>query len=232
MASAFRDARERAEVGPLTVMRDAPGRKRPPRKEQFYIHGVDPLEATRLIREYGPKHWGLSVIEPVGADFDRAKAAYKHEGYRLLGRAPFFVRRQTESIEPPPVRVERVIRTCEAEAIAKAAGQRQIPPELLKDGDQPIRLYGAFADDKAIGWVQSRRAEKNIFWVANLYVVAAHRRKNIGESLMRQMLIDDRSFGGKFSGLLSTNAGAGLYRKLGYQEIGTMMFFSPVKVRR
>src|SRR5689334_20175921 len=88
--SSFGDPREILEVGQLRVMRDAPGRKRPPRKDQFVICDVDPADAVKAIRDYKPNHWGLSVIASPADDFDRMKTQYKSSGYRFMCRLPFF----------------------------------------------------------------------------------------------------------------------------------------------
>ena len=223
------DAREVVGVGPLRVVRDAPGRKRPARLENFIILGVDPSEAMNVIKAYKPKHWIISVIAPVKADHDALKETYKSFGYRLNIRFPYYVKSLSAQLDVP-VRfsIERVIDQDLVNAIWKAKGRRP-PKSPFQSGNADVRMYSALVDEKPVGWVTSVRATTKSNWVSDLYVLESHRGKRIGEQLMREMLEEDRKYKVKNSALLSTSDGSNLYRRLGYEQVGLMQIFAPIR---
>lgn len=228
--STFGDRRELVKVGPLRVMRDALGRKRDPRREDFTIIGVEPKTALRAIREYGPRFWAILVVEPADADHGRLKLEYKANGYRAITSFPFFVLNLKE-LKPNDSdhSVIRVTTKEQAEAVNEMAGRNQIPLQFLREGDAKIRLYACFSGDEAIGMVRSIRTRKDTAWVSNLFVTRPHRKKGIGFALMHHMLVEDAKYGASNSVLLSTGEGAKLYPRLGYEKIGLMQIFTPVR---
>lgn len=231
-ASTFGDPKELVQVGPIRVIRDAPGRRRDPRKETFLISGVDPDKALEEVRFYGPKHWALSVIDPAGAEYDRTKAGYKSRGYRLIIRFPFFA---LDLSKPVPIAasfpVDRVTTKDRALAIKHVSGHWQVPEDQLVQGDARIRLYACFFGPNPVGWVQSIRANEQTAWVSGLYVTEDNRQKGIGSTLMSYMLREDAMYGAKYSALLASNDGSEVYRRMGYKELGLMQIFSPIKPR-
>ena len=229
-SSSLGDPREVVDVGPLRVVRDAPGRKRDPRRETILIHGVDPAAALKTVSDYKPKHWALAVVEAADADHDGLKQTYKTAGYRQITRFPFFAFDLDAKISSPKgISVERVLSKEHGEIIRRASGWGKIPRGLLDDGDTRMRLYAVFAGNKALGWVQSIRATRDLAWVSGLYVIESARGKGLGRAIMRRMLIDDKKYGAKSSILLASNDGSKLYRRLGYEELGLMQIFTPVR---
>src|SRR5689334_17768133 len=89
--SVYGDRRELISIGRLKALRDAPGRKRPPRLQTILICGVPPAEAMESVRAYQPSHWILSVVDRMDADHDTIKESYKACGYRLNIRFPVFI---------------------------------------------------------------------------------------------------------------------------------------------
>ncbi|TPM41919.1 GNAT family N-acetyltransferase [Mesorhizobium sp. B2-3-4] len=62
-------------------------------------------------------------------------------------------------------------------------------------------------------------------------VEPSHRRRGIGQALMAKMLRDDRAHGARSSVLMAMHAGALLYLRMGYEQIGTLFIFAPKKQR-
>jgi ribosomal protein S18 acetylase RimI-like enzyme len=227
--SSFGDHREVVKVGGLQVVRDAPGRKRPPRRESIIVSGVYPEEAVATVRAYGPSHWALCIVEPTSADHDALKEEYKALGYRLNIRFPFFVRDLERPVEVPHrFAIERVTDSRLADEVARVKGRKLPPIETLQGDDAKVRVYAAVPSDGPSGWVMSIRATRTENWVSDLYVLPEYRRRGLGEQLLRRMLIDDALLGVKHSVLLSSSDGEGLYRRLGYEQIGLMQIFTPV----
>ena len=230
LLSSFGDPREVVQLGPIQLMRDASGRKRNPRLDHFIICGVPPEDALREVKKYGSKHWALSVVSANDVDNEKLKEQYKAAGYRLLSRLPCFSYDLSHvPTNDSPIKVQRISMESQALAVRRASRQHQIPLQLLAEGDAPIRLYAHFEEEHVTGWVRSIRASDGVAWVSNLFVLASHRKKGIGSALMTAMLSDDAKFGAKHSVLMATNEGSKLYRRLGYEQIGLVQIFSPVK---
>jgi ribosomal protein S18 acetylase RimI-like enzyme len=215
---------EFVRVGGLRIMRDSTVR-REPRRQEIVVCGLTPSEALIQIRKYKPPAHFVCVILPEVDD--SVKEAYKSAGYRLNGSEDFFVRQVRREIDPVTGSVLRVRTVDEAEKVARAAGRRQILPEHL-DGTQ-VRLYAAFEGDQVVGWVRSIHLEPKTAWVSNLGVKPEFRRRGHGRALMSALLAEDREHGVEWSVLLASRVGAMLYPQLGYERIGVLLAFSPVR---
>jgi len=214
-------------IGPLMVMRDAPGKKQDPRVEEIVVHGVSPQEADRMICEYCPAKFGLSPLEGMDFDHDALKEQYKAMNYRLRGREPMFVRDLASAIPSSPEQIIRVMDMETADALNGVTRTRQILPSHLGVDDAPLRQYAAMHEGKPVGWVRSIDAGDHCRWVSNLYVQPEHRRKGLARALMNKMLADDKRLGATHSVLLASNAGSHLYPTLGYEQIGLLQLFTP-----
>ncbi len=64
-----------------------------------------------------------------------------------------------------------------------------------------------------------------------MYVAPKFRRRGIAQGMLCRMLRDDRSGGAKIAVLLASHAGAKLYSVVGYQQIGSLLCFTPKKRR-
>ena len=64
-------------------------------------------------------------------------------------------------------------------------------------------------------------------WCANLYVKPDYRRRGIGRALMCQMLRDDLRHGSQLAVLAASHTGALLYPIVGYEQIGTLLSYTP-----
>ena len=127
----------------------------------------------------------------------------------------------------PDPRVRRVLSAEDSEAVARAAGRKQVPDEFLTM-DSEVRLYAAFENGEVQGFVRSNTVGPDA-WTSNMVVQPEHRRKGLGTALLRTMLAEDANFGVRNSVLLSTVLGSKLYPKVGYQQIGLLQLFVPKK---
>jgi len=229
--SAFGDRRQLIQMGPLTVLRDAPGRKRPPRLQSIMICEVAPAEAMKTVLSYDPTHWILCVFDGMDADHEAIKTTYKAFGYRLNIRFPVFVRDVKKEVPKEATGVKRVTEQSDADAIGQIKGRKLLPPAAWLGDDPMVRIYAAYDGNKVIGWVQSVRATEVSNWVSDLFVVPEFRGRGVGKSLLHSMLREDQAHGVKNSSLLSSSDGRTLYPKVGYVQIGLMQIFAPIKKR-
>lgn len=218
-------------VGDLRVMRDGPGKRPYTRLTEIVAHGIAPEEAVRQITACRPGRHGLGVVEATGADHEDLKARYKRLGYRLIATEPLFVKDLSGLPSDGGDRVCRVVTQRDADRVYKTPKRRQAFQKYLTDGEAPLRMYVAFEGDEVVGSVQSVEAIEGSRWVANLTVRPEHRRKGIGTELMRAMLSDDFRFGGRHSVLLASTSGSKLYPLLGYEQVGLLQLFMPMRPR-
>lgn len=216
-----------ARVGPVWVVRDGPRRRADEyRREEWVAHGVGPSEVDRIARAHTRGRFAVCAIRTTEEPAGPLRDAFKARGYRLQTTEPFFVhrlRRIPRVAAPFPVR--RVGTEAEADRLAKAVGRRQLLPEHLLPGS-PIRQYFAHDGDRVIGWVKSITVGDRA-WVSSMEVVPPYRRRGVATSLLARMLRDDRSAGLARSVLLASHAGALLYPRVGYEQIGELMMFTP-----
>lgn len=223
---------EVSRVGPLWLMRDAP-RKNPRdyRSEEWIVHDVDPHQADAIVRRHARPSFAVSVVIATGQPDEPIRSAYKALGYRLLRTEGFFVQPLRHIPEPPAVvAIERVTTAERAEQLAKIIRRQPIATNLLGE-DAPLRQYVAVDGDAIVGRVRSVEAVGST-WCEAMYVEPSHRRRGIGQALMAKMLSDDRAHGSRCSVLTATHAGALLYPRMGYQQIGTLLIFAPKKQMR
>lgn len=217
-------------TGGLWIMQDAPRKsaKQHLRRREVIALGADPAKVAKVARAARDDRYVICAFHDGQGRREELEEAYKRLGFRYIIHEPMFVRKL-----PPaprgrtPMPVKRVTDVATARLIAKAARRRQIDEKDLADDDASVRLFAAKADGEPVGWVSSIRTRPDASWVSNLYVDPAHRKLGVGASLMRCMLRDDLSRGIHWSVLLASQAGARLYRKLGYDQIATLQMFTP-----
>ena len=216
-------------VGPLWVLRDAP-RKNPVdyRREEWIATDVDPAEVDQLARTGTRGRFCVCALVGVDEPAAPIRAAYKAMGYRLMAGEPVMLHplKAIPKLKSPAT-IQRVLTQDVADALAKAAGTRQILPEHLIV-DAPLRSYVAMIDSEIVGWVRSIVCDAGN-WCSNMFVLPKHRRMGIASALLAKMLEDDREYGAKRAVLTSSHAGAKLYESVGYRQIGTLLLFTPRK---
>lgn len=206
----------------LWIMSDGPGRKRPPRKTEIATTGLDPSQVIATIRELQIGWHFLCHVHELGVDAGELRSAYKDQGYRSLGSEGLFVHDLKHipifSSDPAP----KIVRDQqEANSIPRIAAQ---PNRVIPN----TRLHICWDEQTDYGWVTSIPVESSS-WVSGLYVHARFRNRGFGRSLMSALLQSDRENGIKQSVLLASAAGERLYPHLGYQKLGVLQMFCPVK---
>jgi GNAT superfamily N-acetyltransferase len=124
--------------------------------------------------------------------------------------------------------VQQVTDEAAAERLKQAAGSRQVRGQDLTANPVVLRQYMAIDGEEPVGWVRSI-ACGNAGWCSNMYVKAPYRRHGIGKALMARMLQDDRLCGLKGAVLAASHVGAMLYPVVGYEQIGQLMIFTPIR---
>ncbi len=214
--------------GPLWVVRDAPRKRGTYRREEWIAHGVDAEEIHRVATRNTRGQFGICAICAEGESDAGLRADFKALNYRLNSTEPVMVhrlRRIPRAVDPLPI--ERVLTAELADRLNRTTRIRQILPEHLSP-DALLRQYVALEDGQPVGWVQSIVVD-SATWCSNMHVAPAARRRGIGRALMCGMLRDDRSNGSQLAVLTATHTGALLYASIGYEQIGTLLFYTPRK---
>ncbi|MFI5356311.1 MAG: GNAT family N-acetyltransferase [Opitutales bacterium] len=216
-------------VGPLWVMRDAPRRQSADyRREEWVAADTAPTAVDRLARKHTWGRFCICALLPVGEPDVPWRAAYKALGYRLTATEPVMVHTlKTIPRFTSPARIERVRTASLADAVARAAGARQMLPEHLA-ADMPLRHYAASLDGRVVGWVRSIATPAGT-WCSNMAVLPEFRRRGIASALLAALLRDDRRHRSPRSVLTASHTGARLYLQLGYRPVGTLLLFAPRK---
>jgi GNAT superfamily N-acetyltransferase len=131
-----------------------------------------------------------------------------------------------------PAKIERVTTRDVADRLAKAARKRQVLPEHLEADprDSLLRAYVALLDGDIVGWVRSIAAG-DAAWCSDMNVKEPYRRRGIARAMLSRMLRDDRAAGARRAVLLASHAGAKLYPLVGYEQIATLLLFTPHRAR-
>ena len=215
-------------VEPLWVVRDAPRKRNNYRNEEWIACGVAPKVIAQIVRKHTRGRFSICAIHGIDDPDESLRTDFKKLGYRLGITEPLMVHnlRRIPCCDAP-VTIERVTTEDMANKLAKVARSRQILPEHLPKGS-PMRAYVALVKNKPVGWVGSVVVD-NATWCSNMLVLPAYRRRGIARALLCRMLRDDRAGGAKTAVLLASHTGAKLYPVVGYEEIGTLLLFTPIK---
>ncbi len=215
-------------VGKIWVVGDAPRKRGNYRREQFLAHGVAPEMIDRTARKHTRGRFAVCAVYGVDESDQPLRAGFKALNYRLGATEPLMVHelKRIPRFEKP-AEILRVTTEDLAQQVNKAARSRQVLSEHLAEGS-PLRQYVALVDDKPVGWVRSIDVKQGT-WCADMYVVPEFRRRGIARALMSRMLRDDRAAGSRMAVLTASHAGARLYPIVGYEQIGTLMLYTPRK---
>lgn len=208
------------------MMRDAPRKRGNYRTEEWVAYGVAPSEIDRVARAQTRGRYTICAFCYKDESDEPLRAEFKELGYRLNATEPLMIHSLTQipSFEAPAI-IRRVTTQELADRVNKAARSRQILPEHLQN-DAPLREYTALIDEEVVGWVSSIMAG-NDTWCSNMYVKTEFRRRGIARAMLSQMLHDDRNAGAEQAVLLASHTGAKLYPVVGYEQIGTLLIYTP-----
>ncbi len=210
-------------------MRDAP-RKNPRdyRKEEWIAYDIAPKKVDAIARRHARGRFFVCVMIAEGEPDAPMRATYKALGYRLITTEGFFIQPLKRIPKPPSsATIERVRTPALAAQLGRIIRRQPISADLLRD-DAPFRQYVARDGKNIVGRVRSVDAA-GATWCSDMYVDPSRRRRGIGRALLSKMLRDDRARGSKCSVLTASHTGALLYPHLGYERIGTLFMFAPIK---
>lgn len=216
-----------SKIGDLIVMGDNPPRKHDPRNSEIIVFDIPIKQAVEQIRALSLPKYKLCVIHRLDEDRNEIREEYKLHGFRLLGTEPAFARIIRN--EKSSGKARRIVDQVTADKIAKVNRRRVVIPGWFEQDISRIRLYASIQDDSVIGWVKSVPTNSHCSWVSDLYVIPEFRGQGYGKALMQTMLADDERLGIRRSYLLASREGALLYPRIGYEEIGLLQFFTPVR---
>jgi GNAT superfamily N-acetyltransferase len=198
------------------------------RKEEWIACGVTPELLDLVARRDTRGRYFICDLVPAGQSPDSHRESFRRLEYRLLITEPMFMHRLgsiPRGSQTAPAKIVRVRTEELAIRLGKAMRMRPMTRAELKD-TAPFRQYAALDGDQIVGWVRSVDAGRSN-WCSNLQVIPSHRRRGIAQALLRQMLRDDRRRGVATNVLLSSHAGATLYPKVGYDQIGVLYIYAP-----
>lgn len=214
------------QVGPLWVLRDAPRPRGDYRSEEWVAHGVAPKEVDQIVCQERRGHYLICQICGPDDDLESQGQAYQALGYRLIRSEPLMIHplTQIERFAGPAI-IQRVMTVEMADRLTASTVVRQILPVHFTE-NAPLRAYVALMDDTIVGWVRSVSVQQAT-WCSNMYVCPEFRRRGIARGLLSQMLHDDAARESQMAVLLASDSGALLYPVMGYQQIATMLLYTP-----
>ena len=216
--------------GRLWLLTDKPG-KREPRLSEAIACGLTPSETLEELKTIQVPRLALCYVQESPKRDKATEAEFRAGGWKVFRNEPFFVRDLHEPIAP--VEGHKILRVTDADLAERTAkAQRARPLTHLTTDDAPVRMYVCLKGKNVVGWVISVRSDDESTWVSNLHVREEFRRQGIGRALMSAMMEDDVRFGLRWSVLLSSQAGANLYPLVGYQQIGLLQIYMPIKASR
>ena len=213
----------------IWVLRDAPRARADYRGEEYVATGVGAAALDALARRHTRGRFKICVLL-AGADADVSiRQEFRALGYRLMGTEAMMLH-QLAPLAPlaEPFPIVRISSEEQANLLAQAARSRQILPEHLAADPAPMRQYMALDGETPVGWVGSVVVE-DCGWCTNMFVVPSHRRRGIARALLTRMLADDQASGARANILLASHAGAKLYPAVGYETIGRLLIFVPLR---
>jgi ribosomal protein S18 acetylase RimI-like enzyme len=80
------------------------------------------------------------------------------------------------------------------------------------------RVVGLYRDDEQVGFARAVSDRVTIAYLADVYVLAAHRGRGLGLELVREMVDGEGGFPSGVHWMLNTRDAQGLYARLGFRE--------------
>jgi predicted GNAT family acetyltransferase len=215
------------------LLQDAPRRSGERRSAEVTVWQQEPAALAALLRERVSDRHSVCVMTEARsvAEAEPTADAYRRAGYHLQSREELFVADTAGA--PADGGGDRVVAVTEpalAAAVNKASRSHHMAPKDAADPNSTMRLFAALDDAGGpVGWARSVRTHDDCAWVSSVYVEPAHRNQGLGRALMHVLLADDARRGIRHSVLLASNAGARLYPRVGYRQIGLLLLFRPPK---
>ena len=90
--------------------------------------------------------------------------------------------------------------------------------EVIKGASKSAVVVGAFLDNEQIGYARAVSDETRFAYIMDVYVDERHRKKGIGQMMVRQIL-EHASLKSVYQWLLRTKDAHGVYQKCGFQPL-------------
>jgi ribosomal protein S18 acetylase RimI-like enzyme len=143
-----------------------------------------------------------------------------------------------DGAEPGGLEIRRVETGAELSDFARINAANWSPPDrdvvrfyelaapiLLAPGS-PIRLYVGYAGGEAVA-ASELTVGGGVAGLYGISTLASHRRRGFGTALTLRPLLDARAEGLALAVLQASDAGAGVYRRIGFEEFGGITEYKP-----
>jgi GNAT superfamily N-acetyltransferase len=95
---------------------------------------------------------------------------------------------------------------------------KDIPRSVVEQSIKHSLCFGAFCGEQQVGFVRVITDRATFAYVADLFVIPAHRRRGVSKLLLRAIL-DHPQLQGLRRFLLATKDAHGLYRQFGFESL-------------
>lgn len=214
------------QIDDFHVMHDEPYRLKS-RASEIVTQNRDPLTHIEVGNSMECPRWYSCLVTPPDSEAETL-AEFKATGFKRRAIEPLFIIDPRDAYLIRSPRVQR-IQDPELIELCRVAnkGRRQILPHEIEPDDSTTRLYAVIHESDVLGWASSIKVRDLGHWVADLFVKPEARRQGLGLAIMSAILADDVRLGSPMSVLLASNAGAHLYRKMGYQSPANLHILRP-----
>ena len=217
-------------VGPVWVVRDAPCQRGDYRREEWIAHGVPPEEVDRLARAQTRGGFAICAIRSIDEPEEPLREGYKALGYRLGTTEPLMVHHLHASPAPPPPCGSSASTTqAMADRLARAARRDRCCPSTSRTAracgstsrstTAASRSAGSAASPRA----RAPRGARTCSSTRNSAAAASPGRCSRECSATTARPVQ------RVAVLLASHVGAKLYGAVGYEQIGTLLMFTPRK---
>jgi GNAT superfamily N-acetyltransferase len=192
--------------------------------DNFFVWGPPAEEVLGCIRRYGPAEKHLIYVL---VDRPRLVNEYMVAGCNVMTPGNFLMGHTLEHIagqlSTPEYRIHK----------ASSAGETVLLNSI--DGADLVRLEDVLSQDlqyyyatdagqpvatARYGWIESY-----LSWVSHVYTDPAHRGRGLAALMMNRIMIDSKAEDSNLSFLLATEPAHGLYLRLGYSDLASILTF-------
>jgi GNAT superfamily N-acetyltransferase len=219
---------KRFRAGPLDAVRFAGDEEEPGEPfEEYFVQGCAVEAALAAVAAAAPlaEHY-LTVLE----DQPGLEQAYVRGGYRLSHSETLMACDLATCSVPATDEAVLLVQSADEVAVLNAAdpqGIAWIVPDNL--ADPRMAHYAILRDGQPVARGRTIRLDPAHSYVSRVYTAETHRGQGLARALMARILADDRDQRIRWSVLTASGMGERLYRRLGYQALGTILIFEPAE---
>jgi len=190
--------------------------------DNFFVLGGKAKSVVGAIRAYGPAddHQIYVVADRPGLQVD-----YLSLDCRVMSPAGSLMARDLKNLPVPeiPLDLFRPESAGDAFYLNTIDGADLTLAEDLVD--QRLHFFCALDGDKPASMARLARQDPGSAWVSHVYTAPGSRGKGFATALMSEVLAEQKRAGDSLSLLLATPGAHSLYRRLGYQDVATVLNF-------